>query len=622
MRPIELLKIPCFAAIIFAGSVVYGLPELELDWGKYNASDIPDLTDVKVYRNVRYGAPPTDDRRFKASQFPHKGFDSTKDEPADCIAVSMKALREGKCDTAIKQHFSLAFGYNEELKQAEDCLFLDIYVPSDLESFTEPLPVIVWFYGGAYLFGSKSNDRTQGMFYSGVGAVRAALESPGRKGVIFVAGNYRLGALGWLSGSYVEKYGTPNAGLTDQRLILEFVHRYISKLKGDPSNVSAWGESAGGGSILHHLVARNDDGSLRDPLFQKAIVQSPAYQWRWDHSPSGSLDKEYLKFAVAADCPDGSFKCLQNAPIRKIKDAVDLMVCDQHKDGIFPFGPAVDGKLIKEIPAYALGKPGSYWNDLKSIISSHVATEAATFTQNLTINNASEVTRLMGLTFPQPIVDHVKKSRLYFNIGAFCKPLLKCRKCYTKIVQDSMFMTNTRAVYQAYKGRCYMLNYRWPAKIYAKHGTDLLFTFLYKEIDLDKLVKSIHPEWNSTLTKFNLTGKYGEKVKEASKAFQRYFVSHAISGDPEALKDQEAPLWPFTKGDEKLKDGVMTVKGVLKANASVLKYFTVGKHADEDTTLTMFKFWWDVLDKIHKSASSKLNKAADPEEGDGQRDEL
>lgn len=33
-----------------------------------------------------------------------------------------------------------------------------------------------------------------------------------------------------------------------------------------------WDKSAGGGSILHHLVAQGGD---LDPLFHKAVVQSP-----------------------------------------------------------------------------------------------------------------------------------------------------------------------------------------------------------------------------------------------------------------------------------------------------------------------------------------------------------
>lgn len=41
--------------------------------------------------------------------------------------------------------------------------------------------------------------------------------------MIFVAGNYRLGAFGWLSGDYMQKYGQPDAGLYDQALLFQWV---------------------------------------------------------------------------------------------------------------------------------------------------------------------------------------------------------------------------------------------------------------------------------------------------------------------------------------------------------------------------------------------------------------
>lgn len=238
---------------------------------------------------------------------------------------------------------------------SEDCLFLDIYVPANLTSYTTDLPVVVWFYGGAYIFGAKNSPAMQNMLYSGVGPIRAAAEGTG-DGLIFVVGNYRLGAFGWLAGSYMEENATPNAGLTDQRLVLEFVQKFIFQLKGDPKQVSAWGESAGGGSIVHHLVSRDSTGKPRDPLFNKAVVQSPAYQWMWDRK--GSLNKTYTDFAKDIGCPSGDIVCLRNMSITAdtILDITIKMTCKQHFNGLFAFGPAVDGSLITELPILALGQ--------------------------------------------------------------------------------------------------------------------------------------------------------------------------------------------------------------------------------------------------------------------------
>ena len=110
--------------------------------------------------------------------------------------------------------------------------------------------------GGAYLFGSK--DSLPDIFYDGGGVVD---ESGGN--IIYVAGNYRLGAYGWLAGTTVEQQGTPNAGLHDQQAVFQWVQDYADLFGGDKSQVSAWGESAGAGSIMHLLVA---NGGTQDPV--------------------------------------------------------------------------------------------------------------------------------------------------------------------------------------------------------------------------------------------------------------------------------------------------------------------------------------------------------------------
>ena len=93
----------------------------------------------------------------------------------------------------------------------------------------------------------------------------------------------QLGAFGWLSGPTFQKNGTPNVGLLDQRLALAWVQKYIHLFGGDSKMVTVLGESAGAGSIMHHITAyggAKGDGQLP---FQQAVLQSASI-----HNPTRS----------------------------------------------------------------------------------------------------------------------------------------------------------------------------------------------------------------------------------------------------------------------------------------------------------------------------------------------
>lgn len=94
-------------------------------------------------------------------------------------------------------------------------------------------------YGGGYTLGSKD-------WYDPSGLIKAS-QANGGQGIIYVAMNYRLGAMGWLAGSTMkESGGTPNAGFHDQRLAIEWVRDNIHLFGGDASQITIMGESAGG----------------------------------------------------------------------------------------------------------------------------------------------------------------------------------------------------------------------------------------------------------------------------------------------------------------------------------------------------------------------------------------
>lgn len=138
----------------------------------------------------------------------------------------------------------------------------------------------------------------------------------------------------------MEKEGLPNTGLHDQRAAFQWVRDYIHLVGGDPTNVSAWGESAGAGSIMHHLVAR---GGTLDPLFHRAVVMSPGFGPYVDRN--GSIEGNFQDFAAAAGCAGQGLSCLRAADISTLRSA---------NDGWLLANPAPDGDFIRRTPAVEL----------------------------------------------------------------------------------------------------------------------------------------------------------------------------------------------------------------------------------------------------------------------------
>ena len=90
-----------------------------------------------------------------------------------------------------------------------------------------------------------------------------------------MAFNYRLGLFGWLSGSTLQKDGTANVGLYDQQAVFDWIQDNIHLFGGDADRVTVMGESAGAGSIMHHITAYG--GQKGKAPFQRAILQSPGW---------------------------------------------------------------------------------------------------------------------------------------------------------------------------------------------------------------------------------------------------------------------------------------------------------------------------------------------------------
>ena len=140
----------------------------------------------------------------------------------------------------------------------EDCLYLDIKAPKN--SPEKQLPVMFWIHGGGNTSGLKD-------LYDFSTMVK-------RHDVIVVSINYRLGPFGWFTHPAIQDLQngldkTSNFGTLDIIEALKWVQSNISLFGGDPSNVTIFGESAGGHNVFSLLASKEAKG-----LFHKAISQS------------------------------------------------------------------------------------------------------------------------------------------------------------------------------------------------------------------------------------------------------------------------------------------------------------------------------------------------------------
>lgn len=169
---------------------------------------------------------------------------------------------------------------------SEDCLFVNVYK----DPSAKKLPVLVWIHGGGW-------DRGWFRAAAVLGADPSSPDNSAREfdptpmiqfangSFISVIIQYRLGAFGFLNSPQMAAADGLNAGITDARAALEWVQDYIHLFGGDKDRVTVWGQSAGGGTILHLIAAQAEQG--RKKLWQSAVLSSPYL------TPMGQCDSSF-----------------------------------------------------------------------------------------------------------------------------------------------------------------------------------------------------------------------------------------------------------------------------------------------------------------------------------------
>ncbi|MCJ1421245.1 hypothetical protein MMC32_007607 [Xylographa parallela] len=456
------------------------LPVVNLGYEQHQAISFNSTGGFYNFSNIRYAQPPVGELRF-AAPIAVTGNSSTVNngsvgvvcaqvDPAWLVIAAeyIPAYLTGQPFNLSAAEAALLNSSGPppapDPRTTEDCLFLDVYSPAKVLDNADVsragAPVMVWIYGGGYTNGDK-NGYGQ---YDPAGLIHAS-QAEGDEGIVFVALNYRLGAFGWLAGPTLQSNGTANAGLYDQRLALEWVQTNIHLFGGDPARVTVFGESAGGGSIMHQITAF---GGLNAPApFAQAIPQSPAWQ-----PMVSSYQQEQTLDAFLSLLNVSTIEEARQLPSKALIVANTVQILSSAY-GDFTYGPVVDGLFAPALPGRLLLQ-GSFYKDLKIMVG-HNADEGLLFT-NPAIQNSSAYNTYLTQNFPgiQPAVVSYIENVLYppvFN-GSYGYTSNFQRAVLT--VADSAFTCNTNYLDRAFLNQTYSYQFSVGA---ALHGQDVPYTF-------------------------------------------------------------------------------------------------------------------------------------------------
>ncbi|KAL6884738.1 Carboxylesterase [Trichoderma evansii] len=192
---------------------------------------------------------------------------------------------------------------------------------------------MVWIYGGGFEFGASSRP-----IYNGT---KLALD-----GVVLVSFNYRVGVLGFLALSELDKEsrGSTNFGLQDQLAALRWVRDNISHFGGDPENVTIFGESAGAHSVGLLLASPLSTG-----LFHKAILESGAY-WESEHGSIMTLSEARQRgSALKQKLNASSIAVLRSLPVEEVNSAALWNISTD--PGFTVSAPSIDHYVVPIAPS-------------------------------------------------------------------------------------------------------------------------------------------------------------------------------------------------------------------------------------------------------------------------------
>ncbi len=302
------------AALLAAASAAAELATpIRLDSGLLGAG--VDAGDgVRVFKGIPFAAPPVGALRWRAPQAvpPWDGVRQATEFGDICI----QPPGQGRLNIAVLP---------DSPPMSEDCLYLNVWTPAD--SAAERLPVMVYFFGGAFTEGAGSVP-----LYDGTALAR--------KGAVVVTMNYRLGPFGFFAHPALtadsEHGASGNYGLMDMLESLRWVARNIAAFGGDPDNVTVFGQSAGAMAIAALVGSPAARG-----LFHRAISQSGAWMGL---GPAPSM-------RTRAQAEEIGAQAAEEGGIAQSAAALRALPAEEVTGKFRSAGMIVDGWIIPEDPS-------------------------------------------------------------------------------------------------------------------------------------------------------------------------------------------------------------------------------------------------------------------------------
>jgi len=305
------------------------------------------LNNIDVYLGVPFAEPPINELRWEKTK--PKVFNQDKYVANKFAPACMQGPRIVNWYKGVASGFGGDPEYISMPEISEDCLYLNMWIPENIDKDTK-IPVLVFIHGGSNRAGWSFEPNYIG-------------ENLAKEGIIVITVAYRLGVFGFYSHPQLD---VSNFAILDLIESLKWIKNNISKVGGDPSNITISGESAGATNVAHLITS-----PLSKNLFQKAIHQSAGWSVlntdvieSNDHLKLSNLLSEEL-LGINND----------NAQIEDLKKINSHVLLDKAEKiyGYTGYYPVVDNYSILE-PIYNSFKSGNF-NHVDLIIGANADEE-------------------------------------------------------------------------------------------------------------------------------------------------------------------------------------------------------------------------------------------------------